>query len=223
MLATTYSFLVAIIGCTTTAIFLYISNPDPKLLFKRILHVNIFTLFLWISLPFTYVGGEYIQFYFVDISVHGIKLAALISLKTNGILFCFLALIATSTTASLGHGMEKLGVPRKLSFLLLFSYRQIFVIQQEYQRLQRAAKLRAFTPSNSMHTYKTYSHLFAMTLIKSWNRAEHIQQAMTLRGFNGKLIPLNQPHPRKSDYYFLGIMLLVSLLLASLSFFGTSI
>jgi len=217
VLALCSSIIVAGIGVIVTAILLFFSKPAPFLFFKRFLQVNVFTLFIWITLPLTYGGGETMQFSFLNLSLDGIRMAALISLKSNGILFCFLALLATSSTANLGHGMEKLGVPRKLSFLLLFSYRQLFVIHREYQRLQRAAKLRGFTPKNSLHTYRTYSYLFGMTLVRSWNRGERVHQAMILRGFKGNLIPLEQPQPSKADYFFLCTMLLISLFLAGLS------
>ncbi len=222
VLALCTSIPVAATGCIITAILLSFSRPNFKLLSRRLIQVNIFTLFIWITLPLTYGKGETIQLSFLNIHLDGIRMAALISLKTNGILFCFLALLATSSTSSLGHGLEKLGVPRKLSFLFLFTYRQLFVIHQEYLRLQRAAKLRGFTPNNSLHTYQTYSHLFGMTLVKSWNRGERIHQAMILRGFNGRLIPLTQPQPGKADYYFLFVMLLISLFLAGLSFVSVS-
>ena len=61
-----------------------------------------------------------------------------------------------------------------------------------------------------------------MTLVKSWNRAERIHQAMLLRGFHGKLIPLNQPPLIGKDKIFLAVMLLISLLLAGVSLFPWS-
>lgn len=217
VLAVTNSFITAGTGCVVTCLLLIFSKPEPYRILKRIAGVNIFTLFLLITLPLTYGGDRTVQILFFQLSVDGLRMAALIALKTNGILFCFLALLATSTTVSLGHGLEKLGLPHKLIFLLLFSYRQLFVIHQEYQRLQRAAKLRGFIPANSLHTYRTYGYLFGMTLVKSWNRAERVQQAMVLRGFCGRLIPLNQPQPSGADYFFLAILLLISLLLAGFS------
>lgn len=219
ILALTSSFLVAGTGCILTGLLLILSRPSPRLILRRICRVNIFTLFLWLTLPLTYGGDTILPFLFLDLSLDGIRMATLITLKTNGILFSFLALLATSTLASLGHGLEKLGMPRKLTFLLLFSYRQLFVIHQEYLRLQRAARLRGFIPANSLHTYRTYSHLFAMTLVKSWNRAERVHQAMVLRGFNGTLIPLNQPQLSKNDYLFLTTILLISFFLATIPFF----
>ncbi len=217
VLATTTSFAVAMIGFLFTSLLLLISRPSPGLILKRIATVNIFTLFLLFSLPLTYGGADIVQLQYFQISLDGMRIACLIAIKTNGILFCFLALLATSSTVSLGHALERLRLPRKLVFLLLFSYRQLFVIHQEYLRLHRAAQLRAFTPSNSLHTYRTYSHLFGMTLVKSWNRAERVHQAMILRGFDGRLIPLKQPQLRKSDYLLLASLLLISLILAGFS------
>ncbi len=217
VLALTSSFTTAITGFFFTALLLILSKPDFSFLLKRIMAVNIFTLFLLVTLPLTYGGDETVKFLFFNISTDGLRMAMLIALKTNGILFCFLALLATSSIVSLGHGMEKLGLPLKLIFLLLFSYRQLFVIFQEYQRLQRAAKLRGFVPANSLHTYQTYAYLFGMTLVKSWNRAQRVQQAMVLRGFSGRLIPLNQPKPSVIDYGFLLSLLIISLILAGFS------
>ncbi len=218
-LALTNSFAAAGAGCLFAAILLFISRPDPKILATRLLTVNFFTFFLWLTLPFTYGGAEQIQLFSLQMSLDGLRTAALITLKTNGILFCFLALLATSPLTNLAHALEKLGLPQKLIFILLFSYRQLFIIHQEYERLQRAAALRGFVPANSMHTYRTYGHLFGMTLVKSWNRAERIHQAMLLRGFHGKLIPLNQPPLTRKDTFFLAIMLLLSLLLAGVSLY----
>ncbi len=219
ILALTDSFAVAGVGCLLMGLLLWASRPEPKILCRRILTVNFFTFFLWLTLPLTYGGNESIHFLSLHLSLGGIKTATLISLKTNAIFFCFLTLLATSPLANLGHGMEKLGMPRKFTFLLLFSYRQLFIIHQEYQRLQRAARLRGFIPANSIHTYRTYGYLFGMTLVKSWNRAERIHQAMILRGFTGSLIPLNQPPLNTKDRFFLALMLLLCLFLLSISFY----
>jgi len=135
VLALSTSFLTAVTGCILTGFLLILSQPNPKRIVQRILGVNVFTLFLLITLPFTYGSNEATSWF--HFSQDGLRMATLIALKSNAILFCFLALLATSSTVSLGHSLEKLGMPRKLTFLLLFSYRQLFIIHQEYKRLQR--------------------------------------------------------------------------------------
>jgi len=207
VLALSTEISVAATGCTISAGMLLLSRPDPRICLQRIIFVNIFTIFLFITLPLSY-AGDYLA---------GISIATLIAVKTNAILFCFLALIATSSATDIGHALNTLGMPTKLTFLFLFTYRQLFIIQQEYERLQQAARLRGFIPCNNMHTYRTYSHLFGMTLVKSWNRAERVHQAMLLRGFSGKLIPLNRGKPTRSDYLFLATLSVISFFLAFFS------
>ena len=211
ILALNSDFSVAIAGCIFCGILLILSKPDPRIVLKRVALINIFTLFLFITLPVTYSGDSF----------SGVEIATLIALKTNAIFCCFLALIATSSATSLGHALNTLGLPTKITFLFLFSYRQLFIINQEYDRLKRAARLRGFSPRNNLHTYRTYSYLFAMTLVKSWNRADRVHQAMLLRGFSGKLIPLRLPTPGTADYIFLSTLLLIALVLSFFSLFPT--
>ena len=177
---------------------------------KRILVVNSFTLFLWITLPLTYNGDRLYQLWFLNLSLDGIVLATLITLKTNTIILTIIALITTSTIAQLGSGLDRLHFPQKICFLLLYSYRYIFVIYQEYSRLLRAAKMRSFTPKTNLHTYRTYAYLFGMTLVKSYNRARRVHQAMLLRGFSGRLVSLYRHTIARGDVMLLGLIFLVN-------------
>jgi cobalt/nickel transport system permease protein len=68
----------------------------------------------------------------------------------------------------------------------LMTYRYIFVLEQESQRLIRAAKIRGFTPGTSLHAYKTYAYLVGMLFVKASERAERVYRAMKCRGFNGR-------------------------------------
>ena len=176
-------------------------------LFKRLLFVNIFTLVCWLTLPVTVHGTTVAHLSFFSISKEGIALATLITLKTNGLVLAFIALLGTSTIADVGHGLKCLKIPSKFCLLLLFSYRYIFVIHDEYKRLQRAALFRSFKPTTSMHTYQTYGNIFGMTLVKGWQRAGRVQDAMLLRGFKGEFLTLNSARVRCSDWLFLAVVL----------------
>ncbi len=184
---------------------------------KRLLIANAFTLFLWLTLPLTYGGEVAAQWGPVRFSGEGAHLALLVTLKTNAIVMSLMALVGTSEVASIGHGLKQLGLPEKLCFLLLFSYRFIFVIHQEYTRLHRAVVMRNFRPATTLHTYKTYGYLFGMTLVKSWNRSQRVHEAMMLRGFEGKLMFLGNRVLRREDYIFLAAFLAWIPVLASFS------
>lgn len=217
VLALTESFLVAGAGLLGAGLLLLGARLQTGPVFRHLLAANLFVLFLWLTLPLTYGGDSLTSMGPIALSSAGIRLSALITLKTNAIVLTLLALLSTSTIASLGHGLEGLKVPPKLCFMLLSTYRYIFVIHQEYQRLQRAARMRGFVPRTNLHTYRTFSHLFAMTLVKSWNRARRVHQAMILRGFTGQLIPLRQPQLKAADHFFFLALLIFSCGLAALN------
>jgi cobalt/nickel transport system permease protein len=174
---------------------------------RRLLIVNSFNALLWLLLPLTYGAPPFYRLVGLQLSIPGITLAALITLKSNGIILFFITLPATSTVAQLGHGLQKLGLSSRLCMLLLFSYRYIDVFYQEYHRLHRAALLRCFTPGTNLHTYRTYSHLLGMLLVKSWNRARRVRQAMDLRGFDGNFRTLRVLNMTGADYTLLAGLL----------------
>ena len=203
VIAVTDNFTVVCLALLGTIALSFLASLPFTLVLKRLLAANSFVLFLWLTLPLTYGGDPMFYAGPFSFSHKGIMLSALITLKTNTIVLSIIALLATSTIASLGHALEGLGLPGRLSFLLLFSYRYIFVIYQEYLRLVRAAQMRCFQPTTTLHTYKTFAYLFGMTLVKSYNRGARIHQAMLLRGFNGHLIPLTHHNITRTDIIFL--------------------
>ena len=205
------SYTSLICACLFSLALLMLAKLPVLAVCKRLLLVNGFTLFLWITLPLTYGGDHSYQFWFLTLSQEGIHLALRITLKTNTIILTIIALLTTSTIAHLGSALDRMRFPKKICFLLLYSYRYIFVIHQEYLRLLRAAKMRSFTPKTNLHTYKTYAYLFGMTLVKSYNRAQRVHQAMLLRGFNGRLVSLYRYDIGKTDVFFLCILTVANL------------
>ena len=214
IIALCQSFTTALAGLLIAILLTIAARLSPKQVLRRLLIVNSFNVLLWLLLPLTYGGQPVIHFAGIDLSRPGLLLAALITIKANAIILIFISLLATSTVARLGHGLQRLHLSPNLCILLLFSYRYIAVIHQEYQRLQRAAKLRCFSPGTNLHTYKTYAHMLGMLLVKSWNRAARVQQAMALRGFSGRFYSLHELEMNKIDY-----LMLTGLLLGGLALF----
>ena len=69
--------------------------------------------------------------------------------------------------------------------MLLFTYRYLYVFEQEFHRLVQAMKIRGFQPRTNLHTYRSYAYLAAMLLVRSYDRADRVFQAMLCRGFHG--------------------------------------
>lgn len=215
-LALTGSWRAAALGLGIGAGLALLARLPAGAVLSRLAAVNGFILFLWLVVPPTYGGPAAFHLGPIPFSRAGLAVSALATLKCNAMLLCFLALVATSPVPRLGRALQGLGVPRKLSFILLFSYRYLFVIAQEYQRLLRAARVRCFTPRTNLHTYRTYANLFGMTLVRSMNRSRRVAQAMTLRGFDGVFRTLSADSPGRGDALLLAGLLTIAAGLAAL-------
>jgi cobalt/nickel transport system permease protein len=184
-----------------------LARPPWRVLLARLGAVNAFVAFLWLVVPVS-APGEPIA-HLVDglaVTREGVALAGLITLKTNAIFLCVLALVATTPAPSLARAMAALGVPDKFSFLFLFTYRYLHVIAEEYGRLATAARLRGFVPATSRHAYRAYAALVAMVLVKSFDRSHRVYQAMLLRGFTGAFPSLARFSPGRRDAAFAAVM-----------------
>ena len=187
----------------------------------RLVVVNTFVFFLWPVLVF-FGQGPWITLGFLDLSEPGLSLAVLITLKSNAIILAFTALVGTMRPHTLGYGLKQLKVPDKLCQLFMFTYRYVHVINEEYIRLKIAAKMRCFKPGTNIHTYRTYAYMVGMLLVKSWDRAIRIRQAMLLRGFTGTYHTLNKPEKSSRDGIMAASFVVICIILIFLNFSGSS-
>lgn len=147
---------------------------------RRLLPVNFFFLFLWLALPLDLSSGS------PALSASGLRLAALITVKGNAVAATILVLAGTSPIGETCRGLLRLRLPEKLVTLLLLTLTNLADMQSQYVRLSAAARLRGFRPSCSPFGLRTTAYLAAMLLIRSWQRAGRVSQAMRLRGFVGR-------------------------------------
>jgi cobalt/nickel transport system permease protein len=210
--------LAAAAALLLAAAILILSRPPLKQLCRRVALVNVFLLFLWLTVPLTMPGTPVFALGPLTASHEGVALVWLATLKSNAILLTFLALVATMDSPTMGHALDRLGVPTKLVFLFLFTYRYLHVIADEWQRLTTAARLRGFAPSTGMHTYRTIGNMLAMVLVNSFDRSGRVYQAMVLRGFQGRFVSVVRfkAGPRDAIFAFLWIMAAACLTLMDL-------
>ena len=188
---------------------------DIRAVTKRVLVVWGFVLLMWAVLPLTYEGEILFRIGPLPVMRPGVDLAGQITLKSIAIILIFISLVATMPIAAMGYALSRLRVPDKIVYLLLITYRYFFVLQQEYERLVRAAKMRGFRPKTNMHTYRTYAYLLGMLFIRASARAERVYQAMKCRGFRGKFYTLVEfsEHPRNAVFVALMTLFATTLIL----------
>lgn len=210
LMAVAQTFATALAGLALALFCLALARLPLKKVVIRLLVANSFILFLWLVLPFTQPGEAVWRLGPLTASREGLLFSGLITLKSNAIIIALIALIATAPIVTLGEAMQNLRVPKKLCHLLLFTYRYLYVFEQEFRRLTQAMKIRGFRPRTNLHTYRTYAYLAAMLLVRSFDRADNVYRAMLCRGFHGVFYSLHPFSWERRDWVF-GVAFLLAL------------
>ena len=224
--ATAFSFVVALskqfsvlfIAIAVSIALILMARLKLMEVFRRFAVVFGFLLLIWLILPITFEGEPLVQVYPFTITRPGVILSAQITMKSTAILLAFMALMATMSIATIGHALHRLRFPVKLIYLLLMTYRYIFVFEQEYGRLWTAVKIRGFRSGTNIHSYKTYAYLIGMLFVRASARAERVHQAMLCRGFNGQFYSLRDFPSSPRNWLFAALMTILISILIMLEF-----
>jgi len=169
---------------------------------RRMIPVNVFMLLLIAVMPLTSGGQEIGRLGPLSYGEDGLRLALTIAVKGNAIVLMLVALLGSLDITTVGHALNHLRVPDKLTHLLLFTVRYIDVLRREYSRLSAAMRLRGFRPRANIYTYRTYGHMIGMLLVRSLDRSERVVAAMKCRGFRGHFYLLDHFHYSGRDVPF---------------------
>lgn len=223
VVAVSYRFPTLLAALILAGGLILFAHLDLKMVSGRLLVVGGFLALLWVVVPFTFEGPPFYRIGPLTVTRPGVTLAAQISLKSFAILSAFTALIATMNFSTLGHALDRLHLSGKFVHLLLLTYRYIFVIEQEYARLVRAAKIRGFRPKTNLHTYKTVAYLIAMLFVRSASRADRVDTAMRCRGFSGRFYCLTDFPRHWRNWVFGSLMMALILGIALMEVLGDNL
>lgn len=173
---------------------------------KRLLVISGFVFLIWLVMPVTFEGEAVYYIGPIPFYLQGLRLSAQITLKSIAIYLSFLALVSTVSVTNMGYALSRIGLPNKVVCLLMMTYRYFSVIEQEYQRLSRAIKIRAFRPKTNIHTYRTYAYLIGMLFVRASLRAGRVYNAMKCRGFKGIFYTLHEFPPHRRNTIFSAMM-----------------
>ncbi|MFD2360463.1 energy-coupling factor transporter transmembrane component T family protein [Saccharococcus thermophilus] len=93
-------------------------------------------------------------------------------------------LIATTGMDRLAAALRMLKIPKIFVLQLLLTYRYISVLIEEVSRMMRAYSLRA--PGQKGIKWSVWGSFAGQILLRTFERAERVYQAMSLRGFTGE-------------------------------------
>lgn len=190
-----------------------IARLSLHFVWQRLIALDAFMLFTVCLLPFTLPGDSIWVWGQIQASYQGLERALMIAIKANTLLLAALVLVGTLEITALGHALHHLRINARLTQLLLFTIRYLDLVQQEYHRLRRAMRARAFRPRSNLHTWRSIGYLFGMLLVRSLARSERILAAMKCRGFDGDFHHLRHPPAKQYDWLIGSAFFVVLLLL----------
>jgi cobalt/nickel transport system permease protein len=133
------------------------------------------------------------------VSAAGLELALVIALKAFAIVTLMLVLWASAPLDSTLKAAHALHVPGLFIQLIVLTFRYVFLLSEELARLRIALRVRGYRNRANLHSYRTVGHVTGSLLIRSYERAERVGQAMRCRGFDGRFRSLAEFHTRLAD------------------------
>jgi cobalt/nickel transport system permease protein len=140
------------------------------------------------------------------ISIPGVRLAfnvyLLLCCKSLSIVGLMLIVLATAPLSVTLKAAQALRVPNLLVHLVMLTYRYLFVLARELSRLRVALRVRGYRNRASSHSYRTIGHVAGTLLVRGYERAERVGQAMRCRGFDGRFRALSEFGTAPADVIF---------------------
>ena len=125
------------------------------------------------------------------LSAAGAETALVLVCKAAALVLLALVLLATAPLDATLKAAHALRVPGLLVQLTLLSYRYLFLLADELGRLRIALRVRGYRNRANLHSYRTIGAVTGSLLVRGWERAERVGQAMRCRGFDGRFRSLS--------------------------------
>ncbi len=123
-------------------------------------------------------------------------------LKSYISVFSLVILSAITPFPELLGGLRKLGAPRIFLSLTSFTYRYVFLLVEEFERMERARASRCYG-GRWLWQMKVVGRMIGTFFVRSYERAERVYQAMASRGFEGNATPQLVRPMLPKDYAFI--------------------
>jgi len=120
----------------------------------------------------------------------GAENALNMGLRMSTSILLLLVLVYTTPFMDLLWTMRWFRVPTLLRDMIMFTYRFIFVMLDESDRMRLARRSRGFKGGRSLldrDAFKVLSNSIGMIFLRSYRRANHVYSALLSRGYDGHI------------------------------------
>ena len=140
-----------------------------------------------IVVPFTVDRGDRLwDWRFLHITDAGLLVATTLTMKSVTLVTLALTLLASAPLHVTLCAAGRLGMPKLLVHLSLLTYRYVFLLLEELNRLRVALRVRGFRNAMNGHAYRTVGQVTGTLLVRGSDRADRVANALRCRGFDGR-------------------------------------
>lgn len=177
---------VALFFLVVAAALLFVSRLPVGFIFARMKVICVFVIPILILMPITVPGTPILSLGPLAVSAEGLSFAVLVSIRSVTAILLVVTMLGTQRFDTTLRALALLRVPGIIIQMLLFTYRYIYVMIDEFLRIWSSMRAKGYTFRFSRHGLTMIGNLIGMLLIKSYERAERVYQAMIAKGYTGK-------------------------------------
>lgn len=200
IVATLHTLPVAVAAFVVALALAFLARLPRRWFVKRLGAAALFLALFALPLPWLLAGeGTIWTIGPMRLSGRGIEVAVLLTAKGLALVACFLTIQATAPLETTLQAAHSLRIPALFIQMSLLTYRYVFVLADELRRVRIALRVRGYRNRMNRHSYRTAGHVAGTLLVRGYERAERVGQAMRCRGFNGQFHSLNRFTTRRAD------------------------
>ncbi len=193
---------LALTALFASIIFLLVSQLPVRFVLQHIKWVFLFIIPFLVIMPFTVKGNELFTIGGLGVTYEGVEFGLLVSIRALAAVMLIFPMVGTMRFDTTLKALYQMRVPSLLVQMLMFTYRYIFIFIDEFSRMQRAMKSRGFKVGTNLHTFTTIGRAVGMLLVRSYERAERVYQAMLSAGYTGNPRTLFEFRSSPKDYIY---------------------
>ena len=171
-----------------TAVLYAVSKLPLSYLLTRLRYPGVFLLAVAILLPFFSGSTVIARLGHIALRQEGVLELILIVVRFVCILTVGLILFGSAPFLTTIKAMRALGLPPILADMMLLSYRYLFEIGHDLKTMETSMRLRNFHAHRfSLRGLDALASVSGSLLVRSYEQAERVYKAMTLRGYGHPL------------------------------------
>jgi len=183
-----YAFLELIPYIIYPALLMVLSKTPYLMLLKRFL----------IALPFCFLAG--ISNIIFEPAPYGLAAFFTIMLKAYLCVMAALLLVSSTPFFEIANSMRRLGIPGIFVAVFEMTYRYIYVLLEEVYSMYIAYSLR--NAGKKGVKMRDIGNFAGQLLLRSFDRAEHVYNAMKCRGYALCALPQSRQAAKPKDFIF---------------------